>query len=147
MLAILFSTNESLSVQDIISSLYIKHRTFMFHIANKTLHDPQASEDVVHDAFVRILSKFQKLDINDDKKVKSLFGIIVEGLAKDEYRRRKHIDLFDEEPEISEPETVCIDEQIIKQESYEELRAVISSLNTKCIGAFLMRYEHDFSSA
>ena len=140
-----FSNIKSQDDMAIISSLYMEHRNFMFNVANKVLNDSQASEDVVHDAFLRIMEKFHKLNFDNPNKVKSLFGITTNGLAKDEYRKRKRIDLIDEEPENDVLEAGNIEAQFVEKENYNALLSVINSLDSKYADAFLLRYEYGYS--
>jgi RNA polymerase sigma-70 factor (ECF subfamily) len=141
-----FSTIETQEDRDILTSLYEKYKGLMFRIANKILEDPHASEDIVHDAFVRIIKNIGKLDSLCDFKTKGLVGIVVSGLAKDEYRRRKRLSLVDDIPEEMLPTSEATDEIVICQEQYEELKTYIKQLNTIYSHIFLLRYDYGFST-
>lgn len=78
--------------------LYITYKQTMFYVANRILKDEYLSEDVVHQAFLRIIDNLSKIDKIDSHKSKGFIVIIVENIAIDFYRKRKrenHIS-FDE---------------------------------------------------
>jgi len=69
--------------------LYITYRQTMFYVANRILRDEYLSEDVVHQAFLRIIDNLSKIDKIDCHKTKGFIVIIVEHIAIDFYRKRK----------------------------------------------------------
>lgn len=70
--------------------LYISYKQTMFYVANKILRDEHLSEDVVHQAFIRILNNLDKIEGVDSKKTKAFVVVIVENIAIDFYRKRKN---------------------------------------------------------
>src|SRR5690554_7946472 len=62
----------------------------MFYVANRILKDEYLSEDVVHQAFLRIIDNLSKIDNIDCHKTKGFIVVIVEHIAIDYYRKRKH---------------------------------------------------------
>lgn len=68
---------------------YKKYKQIMFYIANKILRDVYLSEDVVHQAFIRIMNNLDKIEEVDSKKTKAFVVVIVENIAIDCYRKRK----------------------------------------------------------
>ena len=69
--------------------LYITYKQTMFYVANRILKDEYLSEDVVHQAFLRIIDNLSKIDKIDCHKTKGFIVIIVENIAIDFYRKRK----------------------------------------------------------
>ena len=61
----------------------------MFYVANRILKDEYLSEDVVHQAFLRIIDNLSKIDKIDCHKTKGFIVVIVENIAIDFYRKRK----------------------------------------------------------
>lgn len=61
----------------------------MFYVANRILKDEYLSEDVVHQAFLRIIDNLSKIDKFDCHKTKGFIVVIVENIAIDFYRKRK----------------------------------------------------------
>lgn len=69
--------------------LYTTYRQTMFYVANRILKDEYLSEDVVHQAFLRIIDNLSKIDNIDCHKTKGFIVVIVEHIAIDYYRKRK----------------------------------------------------------
>ena len=69
--------------------IYKKYKQTMFFVANRVLRDEYLSEDVVHQAFIRIIDNLDKIDKIDCHKTKGFIVIIVENIAIDFYRKRK----------------------------------------------------------
>ncbi len=69
--------------------LYITYKQTMFYVANRILKDEYLSEDVVHQAFLRIIDNLSKIDKIDCHKTKGFIVVIVENIAIDFYRKRK----------------------------------------------------------
>lgn len=69
--------------------LYLSYRKTMFYVANKILNDKYLSENVVHDAFLRIINNLEKIGEVKCHKTKAFIVIIVQNIAIDFYRKRK----------------------------------------------------------
>lgn len=69
--------------------LYTTYKQTMFYSANRILKDEYLAEDVVHQAFLRIIDNLSKIDKIDCHKTKGFIVIIVENIAIDFYRKRK----------------------------------------------------------
>ena len=69
--------------------LYITYKQTMFYVSNRILGDEYLSEDVVHQAFLRIIDNLDKIDKIDCHKTKGFIVVIVENIAIDFYRKRK----------------------------------------------------------
>ncbi len=69
--------------------LYLSYRKIMFYVANKVLNDEHLSEDVVHEAFMRIINNLEKIGEVNCHKTKAFIVIIVQNIAIDFYRKRK----------------------------------------------------------
>jgi RNA polymerase sigma-70 factor (ECF subfamily) len=148
MLAFYLAAIESQEDRDLFTELYNEYKEFMLTVANNILGDPNIAEDIVHDAFVRIIGNMERFNLRICHKTKGLIGIIVNGLAIDEYRRRQRqqdasflTDMPDEAPAAS----VDIEEQIIQQEQYEEMKAIIRRLDPIYADVLLLRHDYRFT--
>ena len=72
-----------------LEQLYTTYKQTMFYSANRILKDEYLAEDVVHQAFLRIIHNLSKIDKIDCHKTKGFIVIIVENIAIDFYRKRK----------------------------------------------------------
>ena len=69
--------------------IYYEYRNLMFHVANRILQNEHDSEDVVHQAFLKVAEIIEKIDDPQSPKTKSLVVTIAERKAIDQYRARK----------------------------------------------------------
>ena len=147
LLSYYLSTIESEKEKDLFTDLYKKYQRYMYYIAYNILYDSSASENIVHDAFIRIIENINKFDLSDERKTKGLLGIIVSGLAKNEYRRRNKIELFDEFPETLEYVSVTLEEQIIGQDQYNHLIKQIKELDDIYLDVLLLKVVYGMPNA
>ena len=131
--------------REFFNSLYMEHKGFMFNIANRVLNDRHAAEDVVHDAFVKIIENWEKYDLQSERKIKGLIFTIVYGFAVDEYRRRKRLPLCDKDAEDIHDDSAATDDQIIQLEQYESLREHLNQLKPIYFNALILSCCYEFS--
>ena len=89
MLALYLSLIDSDESKDKFEELYLKYRRQMKIIAFKILGDEGLAEDAVHNAFLKIISAFDKFNEIDCQKTKNLIVIIIRSVSIDMYRKRK----------------------------------------------------------
>lgn len=79
--------------------IYEQYKNLMFYTANKILGDTRDSEDIVHDAFLKIIEIIDNIDDPKCPQTRSLIVTITENKAIDLYRRRqsKAVVSFEEE--------------------------------------------------
>jgi RNA polymerase sigma-70 factor (ECF subfamily) len=145
MLAFYLAAIESQEDRDLFTDLYYEYREYMFYVANKILKDEYAAENIVHDAFVRMIENLEKINLRNCHKTKGLIGIIVDGLAKNEYKRRKRMSALDDEPEVATSNPIDMDARLIQQEQYARLLETVEQLDSIYRNAFLLRYDYEFS--
>lgn len=122
--------------------IYREYRDLMLYIANRILGDTRDSEDVVHQAFLKIIGILDKIEEPKCHKTRSLCVTIVERTAIDLYRRRqreKTVSLDEEYANV--PDTA----QIAAAADRADLAAAIASLPTRYREVLLLRYDSGFS--
>lgn len=125
-------------------TIYLEYRDLMFYIANRILHDPQESEDAVHEAFLKIIKILDRIDEPKCPKTKNLTVIIVERVAIDLWRRRKRRPLIPmEEAEID----LLSPKHAASMEGRSALAQAMAALPEKYRSLILLRYDHGFSEA
>lgn len=101
MLALYLSLIDSDESKDKFEELYLKYRRQMKIIAFKILGDEGLAEDAVHNAFLKIISVFDKFNEIDCQKTKNLIVIIIRSVSIDMYRKRNRefekTDILDKE--------------------------------------------------
>ncbi|MDR1158954.1 MAG: sigma-70 family RNA polymerase sigma factor [Oscillospiraceae bacterium] len=136
-----FSAIEGKKKQDEAVELYIKYKSFMYNIANSVLEDHGEAEDAVHNAFIRIIENFEKFDLRDGHKTKSLIGMIVKGYAIDAYRHRENMVAVEELPEEDGDNGTSLEGQLIDRERYEDLKRHLASLDALYADVILLKYD------
>lgn len=71
--------------------IYNEYRDLMFFVANKILNNQQDSEDVIHQAFIKIIDVLEKIDEPKCPKTRGLVVTIVERKAIDLYREKNEV--------------------------------------------------------
>ena len=123
-------------------AIYFEYKNLMYYTANCILGDTHDSEDIVHQAFLKIIDIIERIDEVKCPKTKSLIVTITERTAIDLYRFRKR------------RSTVSFDEEFINTpvetdiESFDQrdmLASAMSMLPTKYRKILLLRYDNGFS--
>lgn len=122
--------------------IYNTYKQLMYYIANNILGDTKDSEDVVHEAFLKIIDIFEKIDNPTSPQTQSLIVTITENKAIDLYRKRKKINVVPfEEEYLGVPEQSKID-QIANQ---EVIAKAILSLPGRYREVLLLKYAQGYS--
>ena len=69
--------------------IYTSYRQTMFYLANRIVRDQYLAEDIVHQAFLKIIDNLDKINEINCHKTKGYIVVIVENLSIDFYRKRK----------------------------------------------------------
>ena len=70
--------------------IYERYKGLMFYTANSVLGDTRDSEDIVHDAFLKIIEIIDEIDDPKSPQTRYLIVTITENKAIDLYRKRKN---------------------------------------------------------
>lgn len=117
--------------------IYLKYRGLMYHVAYEILQNQQDAEDAVHQAFVVVAEKMEKLGAATCPKTKGYVVTVVENKAIDLYRRRRRhqdLELNDELPGIQ-----------AVYEGENALTACILKLPARYREVILLRYVYGYS--
>ena len=69
--------------------IYLAHRQTMYYAAFRILKDVHEAEDAVHQAFLRIIDRLDKINDAECHKSRAYLVVITENSAIDIYRKRK----------------------------------------------------------
>ena len=130
---------ESPSERSRFEQLYITYRGLMFHVAKKILGNEQDAEDAVHDAFLSIAKKFDKISTEDRRKTTSFFVTIVENKAIDIYRRKRR-----------QPTSEYADAlrgEMAPFQGEDDMAALLLKLPIRYRDFLLLKYEQGYSNA
>lgn len=124
--------------------IYGTYKNLMLYKANEILGDVRDTEDVVHEAFVKIVKIIEKIDDPKCPKTKALVVTIVERKAIDLYRKRKRRGIVSlDEDYINAPSPDPIEGVHTKT----DLAAAMASLPAKYRELLMLRYDSGFSEA
>lgn len=140
---IYFSIIESDTDQSKFEIIYREYRDLMLYVANRILGDTRDSEDVVHQAFLKIIGVLEKIDEPKCPKTRALVVTIVERTAIDLYRRRRRENTVSlDEEYINVPDITQADAST----DQTDLAAAMVSLPTRYREVLLLRYDSGFSN-
>lgn len=124
--------------------IYNSYKNLMLYQANKILGDMNDTEDVVHEAFLKIIKIIDQIENPKCPKTRNLVVTIVERTAIDLYRRRQKLQILTMDEEyINVPSPKDIEDLHEKA----DLAVAMATLPTKYRELLLLRYDCGFSEA
>lgn len=111
--------------RDLIEDLYINYKQLMFKTAISILHNPEMSEDAVHEAFLRVINNFDIFKKYDCKKNTSYLVIIVRGIALNKLKKNYREDELDE----SFADSINVEETAETNFAYSQVLECINKLS------------------
>ncbi len=124
--------------------IYYAYRGLMFYVAQGILRDERDSEDVVHDAFVNIISNLERIEKPESQVTKALVVIIVRHKAIDLYRSRQKGPFLFLKEEIREKNSWDHTEQLDQKQI---VARALASLSARHRDVLLLRYSCGFPEA
>ena len=122
--------------------IYEEYKNLMYYVANQILGDTKDSEDIVHDAFLKLITIIDRIDDPKCPKTKNLVVTIVERKAIDLYRRRKRRQIVPLEEETINVPSSFEPESVIEQSS---IARMIAMLPTRYRELILLKYDSGLS--
>jgi RNA polymerase sigma-70 factor (ECF subfamily) len=142
-LIIYFSLIDDVQQQSKFECLYQEYRTFMLYTANRILENWDDAEDVVHQAFLKVIEILSEIEDPLSPRTKSLMAIITERKAIDLYRakKRKHCISLDQ----ADLEIPC-ESDLEKLPDRMNLAEAIAALPPRYREVVLLRYDNGLSN-
>ena len=139
MIALYLSLIDSDESKDKFEEMYLKYRKQMKKIAFKILGGDGLAEDAVHNAFLKIISNFDKFKEIDCQETKNLIVIIIRSVSIDIYRKRNRefekTDILDKEISTETDFSAVKVETVLK--AIEALPKIYSDI-------LLLKIEYDY---
>ncbi len=123
--------------------IYLGYKKVMYFTAYRILNDSFEAEDVVHNAFLRIMDNLDKIDMNDCHKTKSFVVIIVENIAIDTYRKRQRANSVS----YDELDNCFICADVFDIDEAIDVRSALSKLPIEYESILRLKYSHRCSSS
>jgi len=134
---------------NIVEELYRKYQKLMYYVAFNIVNNTVIAEDVVHEAIIKIIKHFDKIEdveINSDK-IKNLIITIVKHKSYDELKRLKrisYVSIDDEEPNLSD-DGADIENLIISNDTINTIANALDEIDYKYSSVLKLRYFSELS--
>ncbi len=122
--------------------VYDEYKNLMFYVANEILGDTKDSEDVVHDAFLKVIKIIDGIHDPRCPQTKNLVVTIVERTAIDLYRKRKRRQIIPLDEETINVPTSFETDYVIERSS---IARAIAMLPTRYRELLLLKYDSGLS--
>ena len=122
--------------------VYDEYKNLMFYVANEILGDTKDSEDVVHDAFLKVIKIIDRIHDPRCPQTKNLVVTIVERTAIDLYRKRKRRQIIPLDEETINVPTSFETDYVIERSS---IARAIAMLPTRYRELLLLKYDSGLS--
>jgi len=123
--------------------LYKTYKNLMFYVSNRILNDEFLAEDTVHQTFIKIIEKLDKIEDVHCHKTKSYIVIMVRNCSINFYNRRKNQASIS----LEEIENVLFDEDTVSLDGATDLTKAILKLPEIYQSVLTLKYVQGFSNA
>ena len=124
--------------------LYSEYKNLMYYTANRILHNSSDAEDVVHQAFLKVIEILDTISSPRCHKTRALLGTITEHKAIDLYREKQRRNVL---PLAEEYIGAAPAAEIERLAERDTLAAAIASLPPRYHSVLLLRYDCGYSNA
>lgn len=124
-------------------AIYETYKQLMFYMANNILHDTRDSEDVVHEAFLKIIEILDQIEVVECPRTKSLVVTITERKAIDLYRRKRRKTFLPFHEELANAACLSQVETFVTNNAISE---AIASLPATYREVLILKYSQGFSA-
>ncbi len=143
MLMIYLAAIETDAEKSKFEAIYMEYRALMFYVANQILNNDQDAEDVVHQAFEKIIAIVDEIESVKCPQTKSLVVTIVERKAIDLYRARRRRTTL---PLDEESNSAFSPSGIETMPDRAGVAQAIASLPSKYRSLLLLKYDNGYSN-
>ena len=128
-----------------LAEFYKKNRDRLYMIAFSKLHNSEAAEDAVQEAFLRISDRPERFfGLNETEKL-YFVGIVVRNIAVDFFRRDCRIEECELENELFEE--LSLEDGVMGKIAFEDMVGFIRRLPEKKKNALILRVKYGMSTA
>lgn len=124
-------------------TIYETYKQLMFYIANNILHDARDAEDIVHEAFLKIIEILDQIEVVDCPQTKSLIVTITERKSIDLYRRKRGKTFLPFHEEFANAASPSETDTFVTNHAISE---AIVSLPPKYREVLILKYSQGFST-
>lgn len=143
MLDSLLSVLETEEEKMLIEKLFCEYESQMFSVAYSILQHRQEAEDVVENAFLKVIEQMANLHLDINIHTQALLTIITKNIALNEIKKQKR--QLDHEIDIDDIETIPAPE-FKGSLSYSKIKELINKLPSDLKHVVIMRYILGYTS-
>ncbi len=128
-----------------LGSIYSDIRTNLMRFASRYFKKPQEIEDIVQEAFVRVIEAQRQREISSPKAYlfRATRNLALKQLDKSDYRLTDTLgDLL---PSLASQQTSTLEEQFESQQKFELFCRVVRQLPVKCQRVYILRRVYGFT--
>ncbi|MBR1866834.1 MAG: sigma-70 family RNA polymerase sigma factor [Lachnospiraceae bacterium] len=140
------------SDHDKAAKLYERYEHKMYDVAYSILHDEWQAEDVVSEAFIKLIQNLSKIKDVDSKQTKRFVIRMIQSTAIDQYRKNQrervkltHVNAEQEENVAFPDNKDDIEDMLRKVGSEQEVEQILAYLPQMYREVFMYRCMHEFS--
>ena len=122
-------------------TLYTQYRQVMYYTAYNVLLDAHAAEDVVHQAFIRVIKNLDKINLSECHKTKAYLVIITEHIAIDLHRKR----LRENHVSYEASQFLFADEPSVISGFSGELNTAFHKMQIEYASVLILKYHYGYS--
>lgn len=133
-----------------LKTLFSLYKRPMYYYALKITKDPHSAEDIVQDAFCKIIKYIDAIDYENDRAIKSYLCAVVRSCAADSFRKNKSADPVTDPTEKTVlyidnnfPSDFDIDKEISELSFEGDIGDLITKLKEDDQIILYLRYGHD----
>ena len=128
-----------------LADFYRENKSRLYMIAFSKLHNSEAAEDAVQEAFLRIADKPERFFGLNETEKQYFAGIVVRNIAVDYFRRDCRIGECDMEAELFEE--LPLEDGVMGKIAFEDMVEFIRRLPEKKKNALILRVRYGMSTA
>ena len=132
----------SVTAEDALTTLYVEHYRSLVRLAAFLLDDVGTSEEVVQDAYVKMLGAWKRIE--DPEKAAAYLRSTVLNLARSKLRRRL---VVRKHQPVPPDDAASAEHDVIAHENQREVVAALRRLPPRQREAIVLRYYADLSEA
>lgn len=143
----LFASIEDEQSRSKLEDLYTRYSRDMFKVAFRILDDYQLAQDAVQSAFINLIDNIDKIEEINCNRTRAFVVIIVRNIAINLYRKRKKQNdmALDDIDEILPDNRETVDENIINEETFNRIAAIIKELHPTYADVISLKYFYYYS--
>ncbi|MCH5324217.1 MAG: RNA polymerase sigma factor [Eubacterium sp.] len=139
MISIYLSMLDTDEEKDKFETIYTTYRSVLYYHAYKILKDNFLAEDAVHDTFLYLIKRMDKIDDPYSKETRNFLILIAKNKALKIYNKNKN-EVADDEFLEKSPDLSRLEEKVENKVFQQHVMNIINSLDDKYSSVIMLKY-------